>query len=147
MAAKDVRAFRDLSNKLTACEERTRLLDNLVKAKVGLREVEEYIRKEKDKLRGEGNYKPGEQIVMGVMKAKFRDNISFGIRLRRQRTQIRKKLERTLGEDSNQMRKILKECKDNRTTLRKKLRKKNVRKCSTGAKSNAAHQIFAESCP
>ena len=58
MAAKDVRAFRDLTKKLTACEERSRLLDNLIKAKVGLREVEEYVRKEKEKLRGGGSYKP-----------------------------------------------------------------------------------------
>ena len=63
------------------------------------------------------------------MKAKLRDNTSFGVKLRRQRRQIRKKLEETLGKESNQMRKVIRECKENRLTDRKKLRKKNDKKC------------------
>ena len=51
------------------------MLESLIKNRVGLREVEEYIKKEKKKLRGGGSFKPREEIVIGIMKAKLKDNI------------------------------------------------------------------------
>ena len=102
------------------------MMETLIKNRVGLREVEEYVRKESTKMRGGETFKPREEIVMGVMKAKIKDNISFGIKLRRKRASIRTKIERTLGKNSSQYRRILKESKEERETLRKKLKKRGV---------------------
>ena len=129
MTAEDVRAFRNLSKKLTECEERTRMLENLMKCKVGLREVEEYVNKEREKLRNGEKFSPKSEIVNGVMKAKFRDNISFGIRLRKRKNIFKVKLEKTLGQQSCKYRKIVRECKEERERLRKTLRKKYTKKC------------------
>ena len=51
MPAQEERSYRTLSRKTVEAEERSSLLKNLVKMKVGFREVEEFINNEKNKLK------------------------------------------------------------------------------------------------
>ena len=52
MVAWDTRVLKRLTVKLIIAEERSQHLKKLVKKKIGLREEEEFLRKEKSKLRG-----------------------------------------------------------------------------------------------
>ena len=55
MSAMEIRALRNLSTKLVKSEERGKLLWELKKAGMGVREIEEFVGHEMDKLRGTYN--------------------------------------------------------------------------------------------
>ena len=52
MAASEIRAYRSLSTQLVKTEELDKLLGNLIERGVGLREEEDFMRKEEGKLKG-----------------------------------------------------------------------------------------------
>ena len=70
--------YRTLAKKCTEVEERGRLLENLKKRGVGLREIEEFITKEKEKFKGKGTFRSRKEIVQRMMMEKIRDNIRYG---------------------------------------------------------------------
>ena len=49
MAAWEVRKYRNTSYKLVKIEERSKMMERLIARKVGFREIEEFVRKEKYK--------------------------------------------------------------------------------------------------
>ena len=78
MSAKEVRTFRNLASKLVRAEETGKLLGNLMSANLGVREVEEFMIKEDQNLKGakdnSNNQKNRRKIVKDCMKVKYRDN-------------------------------------------------------------------------
>ena len=88
MTALEVRGFRNTSKKLVEAEERTRMLKELLKNNVGLNEEEEFMQNSISKLRilakkGKFMEKKHEELVNLTMKHKIRDNILYGVKLRR----------------------------------------------------------------
>ena len=57
MSAEEIRTFRNLATKLVKCEERGKLLGNLMSAGIGLRDVEEFVNLEETKTRETNNSK------------------------------------------------------------------------------------------
>ena len=67
MSAQEIRAYRSTSTKLVRLEERNKLLGNLVEAGIGVKEVEEFVTNEENKLRGtKMNYKLKSEIVAKI---------------------------------------------------------------------------------
>ena len=82
-------------------------MKNLVKMKVGFREVEEFINNEKNKLRENSKFKQGREFIENVMKSKLRDNNQSLKKLRTRKGKVRTRLEAKLGKNNRRYRKIL----------------------------------------
>ena len=101
MTARDVRALRKLTIKLTEAEARSEHIRKMIRKKIGFREEEEFLAKEERKLRGTKiNFKKKEKIVSLVMQEKLRDNEKLGENLKKERNRIRKEIEVSLGPKS-----------------------------------------------
>ena len=142
MSALEIRAFRNLAYKLVKIQERGKLMGNLISAGIGLREVEEFVRHEVNKLKGsyhkEGNqqmnrnnyiFKNTREIVAKTMAMKQKDNIKMGRGTTRARNKLKGKIEEKLGPRSRQCRSIMKSVNENCKKLRDKLKTKNTKKC------------------
>ena len=92
MAAQEERSYRTLSRKTVEAEERSSLLKNLVKMKVGFREVEEFINNEENKLRENSKFKQGREFIENVMRSKLRDNNQSLKKLRTRKGKARTRL-------------------------------------------------------
>ena len=117
MSAKEVRTFRNLASKLVRAEETGKLLGNLMSANLGVREVEEFVRKEDHKLKGatdnSNNHKNRRNIVMSCMKIKYRDNCKALVGIRKARNKLMGKIAEKLGQNSREFRGIMKSVKNN----------------------------------
>ena len=67
MSAQEIRALRNLATKLVRIEERDKLIGNLMRIGIGMREVEEYVRHKESKLRNfqKSNYKKSRETSWG----------------------------------------------------------------------------------
>ena len=130
MSAKEIRTLRNLADKLVKIEERDKLLGNLVKSGIGVREVEEFVRHEEDKLRNfqKSSYKKKRKIVCMMMEIKIRDNLREGNKIRKTRKRLRQTIEETIGSNSRKCRWVMRSIRDNGVNLRTRLRKKNNKK-------------------
>ena len=81
MTAKEERAYRNISRKCSEAEMRGGLFRDLIKARVGLKEVEDDVRKEGVKFKGGGKFafQKGREIVVMFMREKLKDNKVFGV--------------------------------------------------------------------
>ena len=75
-------------------EERCRMIRYLVECKVGFREVEEFARKQVTRLKTKGALSKfcetkRKEIVSLSMKAKLKDEISFGNKLRKKSSSLK----------------------------------------------------------
>ena len=136
MSAVEIRTLRNLASKLVKIEERDKLMGILEKSGVGLRDVEEFVMSEENKLKNKmnksnsmrANNKKKRDIVTKIMNSKMRDNRREGVKIRKARNHMRRKIEETLGQNSRQCRGIMRSIKDNCMRLRTILRKKNLKK-------------------
>ena len=133
MTAKEVREYRNVCKKLADVEERSKLLENLMKNRVCLASEECFVLKTAAKFRSLGSKKgviskQREELVLLSLKYKIKDNNLFGVKLRRRRTWLRGRLEEGLGKKSKEYREITKDVREYTTMLKKKLRVKNMRK-------------------
>ena len=128
MAAKEERTYRNLSKKLTKNEAQGHLLEGLLTHGVGLREVEEDIRREAKQLKGGGRYKGRNEIIRVKMREKIKDNHLVAVKLRRKRNLAKGKLETSVGAKSKVCRRIIREVKAYSTELRFKLSEENEEK-------------------
>ena len=87
MVAKEERVFRSTSKKCTLAEARNKLFLSLISQKTGVKEMEDYVRKEIDKCKGgiQFSYVKSRKIVVLLMKEKYRDNVREGVKLRNER--------------------------------------------------------------
>ena len=74
-SAKDIRTLRNLSSKLVICEERDRFFGNLTRLGIGVKEVEDFAKKNIVKLRNHNSNLKGKQrreLVTKAMEIKMR---------------------------------------------------------------------------
>ena len=96
------RELRNTAKKCTEREMRVKLIEELVKKKLGFKEVEDFVLKERGKLRtGEGiskvNHRKHREIVKKLMEEKLRDSKRESIRLRKEKSAWLGKLKTKLG--------------------------------------------------
>ena len=130
MSALEIRELRNTAAKMIKSEERGKLLRELIKSGIGVREIEEFVMNEESKLRtkSKSNIKKGRDIVVELMKIKMRDNVREGNKLRKAKNKLRKKVEDRLGKNSRRCRWVMRSVRTNGEILREKLMKKNVKK-------------------
>ena len=109
------------------------MLGILIKNGIGVREVEEFVRHEKGKMRDvkkstKSDSKRRREIVTMLMEIKLRDNRREGVKIRKVRNRLRQTIEKTLGSNSRKCRWVMRSIRDNGVALRTKLRKKNNKK-------------------
>ena len=90
MTAKEIREYRTVCKKLVEVEEKTKLLEELKKRKVCLREEELFFRNLQSKFKNLGNkgnhlVKQHEELVSVTIKYKIRDSVLQGTKLRKKR--------------------------------------------------------------
>ena len=120
------RAYRNVAKKCSETEARGKFFHNLIKAGIGLREIEENVLHEGAKFKGGGgmsNLKRRELVTM-FMKEKLKDNILFGVKLRAERYKLRSKVESILGRKSKKARKVIEEVRRYNTKLKCELNTK-----------------------
>ena len=84
-SAKDIRTLRNLSSKLVECEERDRFFGNLTRSRIGVKEVEDYARRQMDRVKNLNNILKGKmkkEIISQGMDNKMRDNRELAKKLR-----------------------------------------------------------------
>ena len=88
-----------------------------MKKKIGLREVEEFIIKERRTFHGGGKddytskirkYEEERKIVVNIMRRKLRENSKNCVRLRRDRLTAEVELRKLLGDKSRAVKKVMK---------------------------------------
>ena len=128
MTAKEERSFLKLTIQLVQVEERRHLIENLRQHKLGLREEEEFVRHEIEKMRGGGRFGKKDEVIRLLMEEKLRDNNRADCKLRRQRNKVRKKLAEMYGEKSHRFKSIMSNIKVKKDRLREKIKQKNIKK-------------------
>ena len=134
MTAKEVREFRSTCKKLVEAEERSKLLKELVKYNVSFGEEENFLRNSQSKFRVLGNKGEGDlrknhdEIVKASLKIKIKDNKLYGVKMRKRRDWLRRKLEETWGTKSQEYRDLMDQIKKTGRDYRKKLKHKNSSK-------------------
>ena len=127
-AAQDKKTLRKLTYQLIEAEERGHLIRDLLANGVGFREEEEFLRKERAKLKGGKTFDDRKLTVKLAMGEKQKDNYKLIDKLRRQKSKLTKKLVGILGQDSIVWRTLLASIKRGgyviRGHARKKFRKK-----------------------
>ena len=80
-ASREERGYRKSMKRCTKGEARTRLFEELIKKKIGLREVEEFVINERKTSKGElnkrrkvSNFMEERGIVVSIMRKKLRGN-------------------------------------------------------------------------
>ena len=130
-SAKDIRTLRNLSSKLVVCEERDRFFGNLTRLGIGVKEVEDFVKNNIEKLKNQNNNLKGKhrsELVAKAMDIKLKDNKGDLKKVKTRRNQLLKKLESELGHRSRVCRKVRKSISENCSKLRLKVRKKFVKK-------------------
>ena len=101
--------FRDACKKLVESEERSKMLKNLLKLKIGLHEDESFLHNSDKKFRVLGNIenilgKKHSELSKIILKYKLKDNNLFGVKLQKRRNWLRGKIETSLGSRSKECR-------------------------------------------
>ena len=130
MTIKEDRDLRNAAKKCLAGELRSKLLEELLKKGLGLTEVEEFVSKEKRKLKkGDGTdfkgFKKHREIVKKIMKEKVRDSKGECISLRRDKFRCLKILETRLRHNKDEFERIKREVRQNCVKLKTKIVRKN----------------------
>ena len=128
MTAKEEKTFLKLTIQLVQVEERRHLIENLKQQKLGLREEEEFVKHEMEKMRGGGRFGKKDEIIKLLMEEKLRDNNRIDQKLRRHRNKVRKKLVDMYGEKSHRFKSIMDNIRKKRDRMRDKLKQKNIKK-------------------
>ena len=107
------RELRNTARKCVESEMRTMLITELLKKGLGFKEVEEFVQKERGKLRGGGqnkvHYRKHREIVEKLMTEKLRDCKRDSTRLRREKTAWLRRLKEKLGGNVKELERIKKE--------------------------------------
>ena len=130
MTAKEIRAYRNAAKRCTVTEARGRHFQDLLAGNIGLREIEEDVRKESSKFKGGSQFDKwrSREIVKLFMQEKLRDNKLFGVKLRKMRFDLRKSIEAAYGMNSRKVKNLVKSVRNHSFGLRNDLRKKYDRK-------------------
>ena len=133
MVAKEVRELRTVSKKLVECEEKSKMLLELRKKKVCLSEEEMFVQNLHTKFKILGDRRgvkerQRSELVDLTLKYKIRDNNLYGIKLRKRRDYLRRKLENEMGSKSDGWKNLNNDIKANSSRLRARLKSNHKEK-------------------
>ena len=132
LVAMEDRELRDVARMCIEEEMRVKLLSELVRRDVGLKEVEEFVKKERGKLRVGGkigaSLRKHREIVRKIMKEKLRDSKGTSVKLRRDKKVCMRNLELRLGKGSREFERLKREVKDQVNKIKLKLKERNEKK-------------------
>ena len=125
MAAREARELRNLSKRCAESEARTKLLKNLVTKGLGLKEVEDFVTRERSRYKGGGmkvqvlrkQDRKHREIVNKLMVEKVKDSNRESIYFRKQKTECLGRITRTLGKNSRELRQLKEEIKTLRISM------------------------------
>ena len=122
--------YKNTCLKLVEIEERTKLLEELRKKNLGLREEEMFTQNfvNKFKILGKEKTKCHDDLMSKAMGFKIRDNNQHGTKVRKRRNWLRGRLEASLGGRSNACRSLFEEVKQMTSRHRLKLKQKHRKK-------------------
>ena len=121
MSASEIRTLRTISSKLVRIEELDRFFGILIRYGIGVKEVEDAMRKSTGKLRDQNSatiIKKRREMVTQAMIMKRMDNRGLEDKVRRKRNHFRKRIEDTLGRRSRKCRWLVKSIKEDGVKLR-----------------------------
>ena len=137
-ASREERTYRNSNKKCIKGEYRTRLLEDLLKRRLGLKEVEEFIIRDRKTFHGGGEdrnyfknkkkYEEERILVENIMRRKLRESSKHCIGLRKDRHLAEDTLRGILGRNSRVFKKVKGDVKKNSENLRAEPRKKNENK-------------------
>ena len=137
-ASREERAYRRSAKKCTRGEAKTRLLEDLLRKRLGLREVEEFVKKERKTFMGGGKeekfnsriskHKEERCIVDKIMRRKLKGNNDHCKVLRREKVKCDESLVAKLGGKTREYRRVVRETRKNCDELRSMLKGKNDKK-------------------
>ena len=122
MTAQDIRTLRKVTIKLVETEERSHLLRSLVAKRIGFKEVEEFVGREKSKLKGSKSFEDSRRLVKMAMGEKLKDNLKFEEKLRRHKAKLKTRLGKAFETTSRPYRGILKKINEAAKRVREKTR-------------------------
>ena len=138
VASREERSYRSSNKKCVRGEARDRLLEELIRKKTGLKDVEELIIRERKKNQGEGGentynskirkYEEERKTVEFLMRKKLRENRRHCIRLRREKFVADRRLREHLGGKTRVYKQIVKDTRKNCEALREEIKNKNKNK-------------------
>ena len=129
MAVMEDREFRNAAKKCVEGEMRVLLISELLKKSLGFKEVEDFVSKEREKLRGgvktRVTFRRHREIVNKLMSEKLRDSKRDSAQLRKERTLCLRRLQESLGGNKKEFEKIKKEVKEQVNKVKAKLKIKH----------------------
>ena len=127
-AALDKGAVRKAFKSATRAEQRLVLIRELLKLKVGLREVEEYYKGQSETNKIGKNKIRKVELIMKNMVDKCRDAEAEVERALKRKAQMRKTIEKIMGKNTSKTKTMVKRMKNEMMILRKKIQEKNREK-------------------
>ena len=133
MVTSEDRELRNAAQKCIEGEMRVMLLEGLLKKGLGLKEIEDFVSRERGKLRRGGGmknvtYRKHREIVKKLMGEKLRDSKGECTRLRREKTACLKRLEGSLKGNKREVERIKKDVKNHVQKVKNKLKTKYEKK-------------------
>ena len=132
------RTYRSSCKKCVRGEAKARLLEGLLEMKLGVRDIEEFIIRDRNTFKGGGvkndfnskikKHEEERLIVENIMKRRLRENSKLCVLLRKERAMSENRLIAALGGKNRVFKGIVKDTKKNSEKLKTVLRMKNVRK-------------------
>ena len=92
MTAQDLRMLRKISIRLVEAEERSQHIRKLVSKGLGFKEEEEFMNREKSKLKGGKVFDEKRKIIKLAMDEKWSDNFKLIYKLKKQRNRLRTRI-------------------------------------------------------
>ena len=122
--AKIKSAVTKLWVKCAEAEERTKLLQSLLEAGIGTNDVEKFREDQAKKSFGVSKNNRNEELVTGEMRRKLADSMEWERTVRKQRGQLRSKLEDRMGNRSHAYKNFVKRVREKVASVREATREK-----------------------
>ena len=119
-----MKTLRKLYYQLVEAEERGHLIRKLLANGIGFREEEEFMRKEREKLKGGKLFDERKLTVKLAMGEKLKDNYKHENKLRRQKSKLTRRIVCEVGQDSKVWRTYLSSVKRGAYVVRGQARTK-----------------------
>ena len=112
MTALDIRTLKKVTIRLAETEEMSKVLRSLVAKRIGFKEEEDFLAKEKSKLKGSKSFDDERRLIKLTMGEKLKDNLKLEIKLKGQRNRLKSKISGAFEVKSRPYRGIMRNIND-----------------------------------
>ena len=112
MTALDIRTLKKVTIRLAETEEMSKVLRSLVAKRIGFKEEEDFLAKEKSKLKGGKSFDDKRRLIKLAMGEKLKDNLKLEIKLKGQRNRLKSKISGAFEVKSRPYRGIMRNIND-----------------------------------